>query len=178
MKAVGVVRKIDDLGRLVIPKEIRRKLGIQFGDPLEVFTNANGDIFLQKHSPIKELGDFIKNYVEVIHEQLGHFVFVCDRDVYIHVAGVKQKDYTGHQISVLVDMALKKRVPTVNKVAGNATFIDGMYERLASYIIAPIVVDGDVLGGLVMASIDTTFGDVEIKTARVAAKFLGKHMSE
>ena len=82
MKATGIVRRIDDLGRVVIPKEIRRTLRIREGDPLEIFVDRDGEVILKKYSPISELGNFAKEYTEALYDSLGHNVLVCDRDSY------------------------------------------------------------------------------------------------
>jgi AbrB family transcriptional regulator, stage V sporulation protein T len=87
MKATGIVRRIDDLGRVVIPKEIRRTLRIREGDPLEIFVDRDGEVILKKYSPISELGDFAKEYAEALYDSLGNPILICDRDTYIAVAG-------------------------------------------------------------------------------------------
>src|SRR3954470_6978708 len=93
MKATGIVRRIDDLGRVVIPKEIRRTLRIREGDPLEIFVDRDGEVILKKYSPIGELGDFAKEYAESLSETLGHITLITDRDVVIAVAGVSKKEF-------------------------------------------------------------------------------------
>ena len=87
MKATGIVRRIDDLGRVVIPKEIRRTLRIREGDPLEIFTDREGEIILQKYSPIGELGEFAKHYAEALSQTSGHIACITDRDQIIAIAG-------------------------------------------------------------------------------------------
>lgn len=91
MKATGIVRRIDDLGRVVIPKEIRRTLRIREGDPLEIFVDRDGEVILKKYSPINELGDFAKEYGEALYESLGSSVIICDRDSIIAIAGGSKK---------------------------------------------------------------------------------------
>ena len=92
MKATGIVRRIDDLGRVVIPKEIRRTLRIREGDPLEIFTDREGEIILKKYSPIGELGQFAKQYAESLAQTMGHIVCIADRDQLIAVSGGGKKD--------------------------------------------------------------------------------------
>ena len=87
MKATGIVRRIDDLGRIVVPKEIRRTLRIREGDPLEIFTDREGEIILKKYSPIGELGEFAKEYADSLYEATGHIAAISDRDQIIAVAG-------------------------------------------------------------------------------------------
>ena len=92
MKATGIVRRIDDLGRVVVPKEIRRILRIREGDPLEIFTDKDGEIILKKYSPIGELSSFAQQYVESTAQILGCPVCVSDRDQIIAVAGISKKE--------------------------------------------------------------------------------------
>lgn len=91
MKATGIVRRIDELGRIVVPKEIRRVLRIREGDPLEIFTDKDGEIVLKKYSPIGELSAFAQEYVDAIAASLGCGVCVCDRDQIIAVAGISRR---------------------------------------------------------------------------------------
>ena len=95
MKATGIVRRIDDLGRVVVPKEIRRTLRIREGDPLEIFTDREGEIILKKYSPLGELSVFAKQYAESLAQTTGHMVCVTDRDTIVATAGGAKKDYDG-----------------------------------------------------------------------------------
>ena len=99
MKATGIVRRIDDLGRVVIPKEIRRTLRIREGDPLEIFTDREGGVILKKYSPIGELTDFSKEYAESLQQSIGHIVLIADKDAFISVSGATKKDYYERKIS-------------------------------------------------------------------------------
>ena len=99
MKATGIVRRIDDLGRVVIPKEIRRTLRIKEGDPLEIFTDREGEIILKKYSPIGELSAFAKEYAEALAMTSGHSVCITDRDQVVAAAGNNRKEYAGKAIS-------------------------------------------------------------------------------
>ena len=101
MKATGIVRRIDDLGRVVIPKEIRRTLRIREGDPLEIYTDTNGEVIFKKYSPIGELSDFASQYAEVISKISGKPMIISDRDHIIAVAGVSKKEYLERKITLL-----------------------------------------------------------------------------
>ena len=109
MKATGIVRRIDDLGRVVVPKEIRRTLRIREGDPLEIFTDREGEIILKKYSPIGELGLFAKQYAESLAQTTGHMVCVTDRDAIIATAGGAKKDYHGKSISIQLEQLIQNR---------------------------------------------------------------------
>ena len=93
LKATGVVRRIDDLGRIVIPKEIRKTLRIREGDPLEIFTDKEGEIILKKYSPIGELSEFATQYAETLAKTTGHIACITDKDTIIAVAGAPKKEY-------------------------------------------------------------------------------------
>src|SRR3712207_8436725 len=92
MKATGIVRRIDDLGRVVIPKEIRRTLRIREGDPLEIFTDRDGGVILKKYSPIEELSNFSKEYAEALQNTIGNIILICDKDNIISVSGATKKE--------------------------------------------------------------------------------------
>lgn len=109
MKATGIVRRIDELGRIVVPKEIRRVLRIREGDPLEIFTDKDGEIVLKKYSPIGELSAFAQEYVDAIAASLGCGVCVCDRDQIIAVAGISKKDLLGKSLHRELEDAINDR---------------------------------------------------------------------
>ena len=109
MKATGIVRRIDDLGRVVIPKEIRRTLRIREGDPLEIFTDREGGVILKKYSPIGELSDFSKEYAESLQQAIGHIVLIADKDAIISVSGAPKKDYLEKKVSDDLEKVMEER---------------------------------------------------------------------
>ena len=109
MKATGIVRRIDDLGRVVIPKEIRRTLRIREGDPLEIFTDREGEIILKKNSPIGELSAFAKQYAESLSQTMGCLVCVCDTDQIVAAAGTGKKELQDKYISKQLERVLEDR---------------------------------------------------------------------
>jgi stage V sporulation protein T len=113
LKATGIVRRIDDLGRVVIPKEIRRTLRIREGDPLEIFVDREGEVILKKYSPIGELGDFAKEYADSLHETIGHISMIADRDVIIALSGANKREFLGKSIGKAVERALEERTTFV-----------------------------------------------------------------
>ncbi|ALC84312.1 MULTISPECIES: stage V sporulation protein T [Bacillus] len=176
MKATGIVRRIDDLGRVVIPKEIRRTLRIREGDPLEIFVDRDGEVILKKYSPISELGDFAKEYADALYDSLGHSVLICDRDAFIAVSGSSKKDYLNKSVSGEIEKAMDHRSSMISKESKNFQLIDGIDEELASYTVAPIVANGDPIGAVVIYSKEQSIGDVEHKAAETAAGFLARQM--
>ncbi|EWH22646.1 stage V sporulation protein T [Bacillus haynesii] len=178
MKATGIVRRIDDLGRVVIPKEIRRTLRIREGDPLEIFVDRDGEVILKKYSPISELGDFAKEYADALYDSMGHSVLICDRDVYIAVSGGSKKDYLNKSISDMVEKAMDQRNSVLDGDAKTIQFIDGIDEEVASYTVGPIVANGDPIGAVVIFSKDQSIGEVEHKAVETAAGFLARQMEQ
>ena len=184
MKATGIVRRIDDLGRIVIPKEIRRTLRIREGDPLEIFTDREGEVILKKYSPIGELGDFAKEYADSLHEAIGHIVLISDRDAVIAVAGAPKKEFMDKPISPNIEKVMEDR-----KTAFFSNG-DGKYNRVTldedgppkftSQVIAPIIAEGDPIGNVIILSRekDTPMGDLEKKLAETASGFLAKQLEQ
>ncbi|KKB35286.1 Stage V sporulation protein T, AbrB family transcriptional regulator (SpoVT) [Bacillus thermotolerans] len=176
MKATGIVRRIDDLGRVVIPKEIRRTLRIREGDPLEIFVDRDGEVILKKYSPISELGDFAEEYAEALNDSLNCSVLICDRDAIIAVAGVSKKEYVNKNIGELLERAIDDRQSILNHPQSNVSFVDGREEHVQSYTLSPIIAGGDPIGVVVIFSNERSMGDVEKKSAETAASFLARQM--
>ncbi|MCX4376001.1 MAG: stage V sporulation protein T [Lachnospiraceae bacterium] len=182
VKATGIVRRIDDLGRVVIPKEIRRTLRIRESDPLEIFTNNEGAIILKKYSPIGELGSFAKQYAESLSQVSGHVALIADRDQFIAAAGSNSKQILGKNVSKELEEKMNSR-ETVCASRGEKSYIGVMDNEVEEYqheVIIPIITQGDIIGAVVLLS--TNEGDdmdeVEMKLAQSAAGFLGKQMEQ
>lgn len=180
MKATGIVRRIDDLGRVVIPKEIRRTLRIREGDPLEIFVDRDGEVILKKYSPIGELGDFAKEYAESLHESIHHITMISDRDNIIAVSGASKKDYLEKQISPLVESCMENRKAAMETNSGQVEIIKDLNESYSSYAIAPIIAGGDPIGSVILLSKaeGMKMGQMEVKMAETAAGFLAKQMEQ
>lgn len=181
MKATGIVRRIDDLGRVVIPKEIRRTLRIREGDPLEIFTDREGEVILKKYSPIGELSEFANEYAEALYESVGHMAIISDRDTVVAVAGGSKKDYMDQRISSELEKFIEGRETYIasgqNKPIklANEDFSPDTY---SNEVIAPIVSQGDPIGAVVLVSKEDNMimGELEVKLAQTAASFLAKQM--
>lgn len=182
MKATGIVRRIDDLGRVVIPKEIRRTLRIREGDPLEIFTDREGGVILKKYSPIGELSDFSKEYAEALNQTLGHIVVIVDKDGIISVSGASKKEYADKRISNELEKIIEDRKTFSLGVTSNQAiplFNDEDTSQYSAEVIAPIIAEGDAIGAVILASKDgATFNELQIKLAETAAAFLGKQMEQ
>ncbi|QTN01265.1 stage V sporulation protein T [Sediminibacillus dalangtanensis] len=176
MKATGIVRRIDDLGRVVIPKEIRRTLRIREGDPLEIFVDRDGEVILKKYSPISELGDFAKEYADALFDSLGSPVLICDRDEFIAVAGESKKEYLSKNIGSQMEKAMDER-NLVTETDASVEFVEGREENIASYVLSPIIANGDPIGCvMVMSKTKGDLGPVEQKAIETAAGFLARQM--
>lgn len=180
MKATGIVRRIDDLGRVVIPKEIRRTLRLREGTPLEIFTDREGEIILKKYSPMVELTAFSSQYAEAMAQSTGLTVCITDRDQVIAVSGGSKKDILQKTISKQLEHIIGER-NVVMAVKDDKAFIsltsDEM-EGITAEVIAPIICEGDAIGSVSLLSRDVKakFGDMEMKLVMTAAAFLGRQM--
>ena len=182
MKATGVVRRIDDLGRVVIPKEIRKTLHIKEGDPLEIFTDKDGGIILKKYSPIGELTEFATEYAETLAKTTGHIACITDKDTVIAVSGGSKKEFLEQNLSPELEQLMEdKEIYTSNEnndVSLPITRNDNKERRYNSQVVYPIISDGDTIGSVVLLSkeVNTKMTDVEKKVAQSAASFLGSQM--
>jgi AbrB family transcriptional regulator (stage V sporulation protein T) len=182
LKATGIVRRIDDLGRVVIPKEIRRTLRIREGDPLEIFTDREGEIILKKYSPIGELGAFAKEYTESITQSSGHISCIIDRDRIIAISGVpSKKDFIEKKISSPLEKVIEQRTLfSTSRDNDNFTPLmehenEDLYNNI---LVAPIISEGDILGGVIILTLNKKINETEEKLAQTAAIFLGKQMEQ
>lgn len=182
MKATGVVRRVDDLGRIVIPKEIRKTLRIKEGTPLEIFTEKEGDIVLKKYSPINELSSFSQEYVECLYNVTNLVSIVTDKDCVIAVSGTSKKNLLEETISEDLEKILDKReIYLSNENKHNPVNITkrALSESLSSgiEIIVPIISNSDVVGALILIDNSKNMNTNEdIIIAKVAATFLGTQM--
>ncbi|CFX10402.1 Sporulation stage V, protein T [Syntrophomonas zehnderi OL-4] len=187
MKATGIVRRIDDLGRVVIPKEIRRTLRIREGDPLEIFVDREGEVILKKYSPIGELGDFAKEYAESLYETIGHISMIADRDVIIAVAGGNKREFLSKPVGKLLEKSLEDRntiimndMENVDDENMHIIQTDDREYTIRAQVVAPIITQGDPIGAVMIVSKDpaTKLGELEVKLAETAAGFLAKQMEQ
>lgn len=180
MRATGIVRRIDDLGRIVIPKEIRKTLRIRETDPLEIFTDKEGEIILKKYSPIGELAEFAKGYAESLSQTTGHSVCVSDRDQIIAAAGSARKELMSQPISKGMEEVIEGR-QTILAASSDSNYVNittEMDDSFKAQAISPIICEGDVLGAVVLLTKDgkCNFSETEKQLAITAADFLGRQM--
>ena len=181
MKATGIVRRIDDLGRIVIPKEIRRTMRIREGDPMEIFTSREGEILLKKYSPVGELSEFAGSLAESLSQVLGELVCITDRDYVIAAAGAGKKAYDGKPLDAQVQVAIDKRSNVVQ--TDKETYIKITLDDAKDYArqaIATILANGDSIGAVIVLSRDITRNpdDLIMQVTKMAAVFLGRHLEQ
>src|SRR5690625_429126 len=177
MKATGIVRRIDDLGRVVIPKEIRRTLRIREGDPLEIFVAREGEVILKKYSPINELGNFAVEYADAIFDSLHHPVLITDRDEIIAVSGTSKNEYLNKQIGSGIEEAIKERKNDLETEQTVVEIVRGKDDTVNSYIVSTIIANGDPIGSVfIFTKENAALTNIEQKVAETAANFLGKQM--
>ena len=164
MKATGIVRRIDDLGRVVVPKEIRKTLRIREGDPLEIFTDREGEIILKKYSPMGEMSSFAKQYAEALAQSTGHTVSITDKDNHVAVAGNGKKELLNKPVSKRLEEVMEKRrllYATASDKA-YAALVEDEIDRYANQVICPIIAEGDVIV-IATITIRTTVNLLRIK---------------
>lgn len=179
MKATGIVRRIDDLGRVVIPKEIRRTMRIREGDPLEIFTDSDGEVVFKKYSPVGEMTAFAAQYADVMSRACGLPVLICDRDHIVAAAGLPKKEVYERHISAQLEELMNQRQSYIARAGGEKVQpIEGLPRYLS--VCVPILAAGDMSGAVCLLQPESGAvpGEGDIKLIQVAAAFLGRQMEE
>ena len=182
MKATGIVRRIDDLGRVVIPKEIRRTMRIREGDPLEIYTDREGEVIFKKYSPIGELGVFAGEYAETLYKTCALSVVICDRDAVIATAGVPRKEYADKALSDELEKIIDSRSLYVWREGMELVPVIAEGGSHSVRCAMPIFSEGDIVGCVVSLfngekeEKKAPAMDVETKLIQTAAGFLGRQL--
>ena len=179
MKATGIVRRIDDLGRVVIPKEIRRTMRIREGDPLEIYTDREGEVIFKKYSPIGELSSFAGQYADTLHKICDLNVVICDRDAVIATAGVPRKEYMEKAVSDEMERVIERRSFYSYKQNDTPFAVTPDGEHYV-HCAMPIITEGDLIGCVCSLSKEKskadTPSDTEVKLIQTAANFLSRQL--
>ncbi len=177
MKATGIVRRIDDLGRVVIPKEIRRTLRIRVGDPLEIYTDREGGVIFKKYSPIGELGEYASKYAESLHKTSGRPVCITDKDSIIATAGAPKRELMEKPLSTDMEKIMEEKTSFIC-TDGKKLKLTDQNDKYTLGVVSPIISEGDAIGNVVIMDDGTNpqITDVEVKLAGVTSMFLGKQM--
>ena len=176
MKATGIVRRIDDLGRVVIPKEIRRTMRIREGDPLEIFTDKDGELIFKKYSPIGELTDFAAQICDSLRRSSESIAAVCDRDTVIAISGGGKRELLDKSVSPELAEIMEGR--SLFRSSGGRVPVSTADDSFSVSVAAPILTEGDVMGCVMFVSPSGSSHptEVETKLAQTAALFLGRQM--
>ena len=178
MKATGIVRQVDDLGRIVIPKEIRRTLKIREGDPLEIYTEKDGGVIFRKYSPMGELQDFAAQICESIGTNTGRIAAVSDRDAIIALSGAPRRELVDKPNSRELEKLMENR-KTYRYTGGDhrISATEGM-DKYHLGVATPILCQGDLLGCvmLLLNEGDAPLQEADQRLAQTVAGFLGKQM--
>lgn len=176
MKSTGVIRRIDDLGRIVIPKEIRKNLRIKEGDNLEIFVKDE-DVILRKYSIMNKINDISNELTDSIYTFIKHSIFITDTDTIVAAAGPLKKEYLNKGISENLVESIKRREKYLEnhfkelKITSNKTLT-------CSYVISTIIASGEAVGLILIVSEDEPLGDIESKMASVASSFMTKYLEQ
>lgn len=176
MKTTGVIRRIDELGRIVVPKEIRKNLRIKNGDSLEILVE-NEDIVLKKYSPLENLETIASKYVEIFNQVIKHNIIVTDRNKVIAIAGSLKKNYLDKEISDFTERSIDRRDSFVERQKKNFEFVEGIAEQ-GYYSFSSIVNNGDALGGVIIISTDFPISEADEKQAVILSKILSRYFVE
>ena len=182
MKATGIVRRIDDLGRVVIPKEIRRTMRSREGDPLEIYTDREGEVIFKKYSPIGELASFAAQYAETLHKICSMAVIICDRDAVIASAGVGRREYNDKKMAEELEDVMERRSLYTHKSDGAKMPVANGGNHYVSCAM-PIITEGDIIGCVCsvfpMDEPNARVPDeLEIKLIQTAAGFLSRQLED
>jgi len=184
MKATGIVRRIDDLGRVVIPKEIRRTMRIREGDPLEIYTDREGEVIFKKYSPIGELTSFAGQYADTLNKICGISVIIADRDAVIACAGLPKKEFAERKLSGTLESIMENRALYQYNGLEKVPAIEDNERHYISCAM-PILSESDIVGCVASirvigengrAASDANPPETECKLIQTAASFLGKQL--
>ena len=180
MKVTGIVRCVDDLGRIVIPKEVRKTMKIKEGDPMEIFVDHEGEVIFKKYSPVKEVEGVAQDYAESLNEATGRVVCITDRYSYIAVSGLPRKDFLNRPVSQVVEKAMESRESLIiNNTADHALYLEA--EEVSRFIheaIVPIISEGETVGAVIVGTRDrkAEMNESDLKYAETAALFMAKQV--
>ena len=170
MKTTGIIRRIDDLGRIVIPKELRKSLRIKNGDSLEIFVDKE-DIVLKNYYPMESIEEAAMKYVDSFNQVIKHNVIVTDKDKVIAVSGMLKKKYLGKKITEFTERGIERRDSFVERQKKLFSFVEGV-EELGYYSFSSIVSDSDTIGSVIIISVDSPILESDEKLAVILAKLL------
>lgn len=178
MKATGIVRRVDSLGRVVIPKEIRHTLRIKEGAPLEIYTDRDGSVTFRKYSPLGELQDFAAQICDAIRSNTGCIAAITDRDTVVALSGAPRRDFIDRPCSRDLDLLMEKRGFYCFQSGSPSLPLCDLSDKLHIGMMAPVISQGDLIGSVLTLQGDgsgqtTPSHELLLKTI---ADFLGRQM--
>ncbi|MDD2518506.1 MAG: stage V sporulation T C-terminal domain-containing protein [Bacilli bacterium] len=177
MKSIGIVRRIDEMGRIVIPKEIRKTLRINNNDNIEIYIEGEDKIILKKYSLMKNINDFAQKFVDSMHSFIKNNIIITDTKDIIAVAGLNKKDYLNKPISEKLETSIMRRENILEKYSKEYEIINGQKE-IGTYAISTIIANGDAIGLVIMTSNDEELNHTDEKIVKIASQFLGKYLEQ
>ncbi len=177
MKSVGIVRRIDEMGRVVIPKEIRKTFRINSNDSIEIFTEGEEKIVLKKYSLVKKIDDFAQKFVDSMYNFIKHNIIITDTKEVIAAAGINKTDYLQKPISNNLENSITRRENILEKYMKQYEIVDNKIEN-GTYTISTIITNGDAVGLVIICSNNEDIGTAEEKIVKIASQFLGKYLEE
>lgn len=178
MKATGIVRRIDDLGRVVIPKEIRRTMRIREGDPLEIYTNSDGEVIFKKYSAISEMSENAVYVADIMYKIAGCPVLIFDKDHVVASAGVSKKEFAERRVSAQLEELMESRGQFFRREGDNSGFLSAEGVERQAIAALPIISAGDISGAVVFLANENhnQVSDLQKSLITAAAQFLAKQI--
>ena len=173
MKATGIVRRIDDLGRVVIPKEIRRTMRLREGEPLEIFTDSTGGVVFKKYSPAGEQTSTATNLCESIYRTCSRPVVICDRDSIIASAGSSRRELEGKPLSCELEKIMESRQL---KKSDEGVPVSPSLPSVSASVVAPVISEGDLCGCVAFLKSDDPISELDVRMAQTSAMFFARQM--
>jgi AbrB family transcriptional regulator (stage V sporulation protein T) len=177
MKSIGIVRRIDEMGRIVIPKEIRKTLRINSNDSIEIYIEGEEKIILKKYSLLKKIDDFAQKFVDSMYNFIKYNIIITDTKDIIAAAGPNKKDYLNQPISEGLENSILRRENILEKYQKDYELIKGKKEN-GTYAISTIITNGDAVGLVIISSSGEEITKTEEKIVKIASQFLGKYLEQ
>ena len=177
MKATGIIRRIDELGRIVIPKEMRKALRIKDGENLEIYVDGADNIILRKHSLIKKINDFAQELADAIYALIKHDVVIADNDIILAVSGSLKREYRNKNISSELSTKIFRREEMLERHKKELHLVEDKKIE-ATYVVSPIIVDGDAIGTILIISTVDAVDEIDYKVAQIASRFIKAHLEQ
>lgn len=177
MKATGVIRRIDDLGRIVIPKEIRKNLRLRVGESLEIFIDKDDNIVLKKFSVVSKISDFAQQLVDSMNIFTKYNIIIMDMNEFIACSGSLKKQVLNKSISDDLRLLIEKREKILQNHIKDLNILDNKTIK-CSYADSTIIVDGEAIGLIMILSEDDKLTEFEMRLVEIVSSFLTKYLEE